>query len=251
MKVALHSDLHFEFTGSFDRKFLSDQSFDVLVLAGDIGTFYTIDDAFEEIRSLTDKHVVYVAGNHDYYGGPFDRDYLKSVCKLYGIHMLDRGNSFIFDDVAFIGCTGWSTMDSVNGFRDPKDILTMSMHANDFKEIDDFTINDMMREGELDRDWLNAELEKYSHKKRIVVTHFCPLVEAGNSKYPFSGTTANYFMNNYTNEILEHMPDYWLFGHTHHRFDRQFFHTRVLSNQRGYPREFGKLNYDANFIFEV
>lgn len=113
MRIAIHSDLHCE-GYRLPSSFLEDQSFDVLVLAGDIVSSKTLDRlaAIRE-RVPAHKHILYVPGNHEYYKGCMikTKEALKSVCDEYNITLLDQ-DTRVIDDVAFIGATGWSDLKS-------------------------------------------------------------------------------------------------------------------------------------------
>jgi predicted phosphodiesterase len=70
MKIRLLSDLHLEFMGKrwpfFIQDCLAQGGSDVLVLAGDIAGHDQIEAVLTEF-CLMWKHVIYVAGNHEYY----------------------------------------------------------------------------------------------------------------------------------------------------------------------------------------
>ena len=55
------------------------------------------------------KHILYVPGNHEYYGADIDRTrkQLAEECARYGITLLDT-DAIVIDDVHFIGATLWT-----------------------------------------------------------------------------------------------------------------------------------------------
>jgi predicted phosphodiesterase len=90
MKVQLVSDLHLEFSDCFDIK--NENNADVLILGGDIMLAEKVLKPESEygIRfrdflkrmSFQFPHVIYIAGNHEFYGGYFNKslDNLRAAC---------------------------------------------------------------------------------------------------------------------------------------------------------------------------
>ena len=100
MKVQLLSDLHLEFQ---HFPYMS-ADVDVIVLAGDIHTKERgVQWALSEIKN---KPVVYVLGNHDFYGKAYPRlvHSMKELAKGTNIHILENDRISI-DGVNFHGCT--------------------------------------------------------------------------------------------------------------------------------------------------
>ncbi|OCG01488.1 metallophosphoesterase [Gilliamella sp. wkB112] len=66
LNIGVYSDLHIEHSFySFDDL----SKLDILVLAGDIASYDTIERFFVELRKNAPKlTVLYVLGNHEYYG---------------------------------------------------------------------------------------------------------------------------------------------------------------------------------------
>ena len=95
MKVQIASDLHIEFDNPFTPSFkLPVTDADVIILAGDIGVGFESEKAFcEEVVQTHKKDVVFVLGNHSFYGqGNIDkiRDQWAKV-DIPGVHYLDEG----------------------------------------------------------------------------------------------------------------------------------------------------------------
>src|SRR4051812_27890809 len=102
MRIALFSDLHLEIA-----PFTPPQvDADVVVLAGDIdnGT-----RGLEWGRRFFDRPILYVAGNHEYYGAEFEevQGQLAASARSLGIELLDCSEQVI-GDVRFLGCTLWT-----------------------------------------------------------------------------------------------------------------------------------------------
>ena len=130
MKLALASDLHLEF-GHIE---LENPGVDVLILSGDIcvaSKFGPDYDRFFNDVSKAFKHVVYIVGNHEHYNGDFNKtiDTLRMVLARYeNVHLLDK-ETFVLDDVTFIGGTLWTDMNK----EDVTTLVTMPSVMNDFR----------------------------------------------------------------------------------------------------------------------
>ena len=132
MKLALASDLHLEF-GHIE---LENPGVDVLILSGDIcvaSKFGPDYDRFFNDVSKAFKHVVYIVGNHEHYNGDFNKtiDTLRMVLVRYeNVHLLDK-ETFVLDDVTFIGGTLWTDMNK----EDFTTLITMPSVMNDFRRV--------------------------------------------------------------------------------------------------------------------
>jgi len=128
MKIQICSDLHLEFgtNENLYTKMVSTDA-DVLVLAGDISNSGDIIDVLKEIQLDSEKKVIFVPGNHDYYGSS-----RKNLDKMFysmserDIHVLIERDICI-GNVCFIGSTGW--WDGSNGHVG----LTVKNALNDFR----------------------------------------------------------------------------------------------------------------------
>lgn len=86
MKIQLLSDLHIEF-GAFEY---IDVGADVVVLAGDI---HTKDRGVKwAIDTIKDKPVIYILGNHEFYGKAYPKliGELKQLSKGTNVHVLEN-----------------------------------------------------------------------------------------------------------------------------------------------------------------
>ena len=97
------SDLHLEF-GVVE---VPRCTADVVVLAGDI---HVGDKGLAWAQhTFPEQQVVYVLGNHEYYGNLFHRLALElaGLARGTNVHVLERGTVEI-DGVCFLGCTLWT-----------------------------------------------------------------------------------------------------------------------------------------------
>src|SRR5881227_2858047 len=106
MRLHVLSDLHLE-RGIGD---VPVAEADVVVLAGDISTGTR---GVEWARSwAADRPLIYVAGNHEFYGHSMPRliEQLRSAAAGSSVHVLED-EQLILDGVRFLGCTLWSDFD--------------------------------------------------------------------------------------------------------------------------------------------
>lgn len=251
MKISYASDLHLEFN-SYLEIHNTNQS-DVLILAGDIIPInifemafisqnciynnygYVID--FFKIVSKEFKHVIYVAGNHEFYKSDInDIVKLKLMLKKFkNIHVLDN-ESIVIEDNLFIGGTCWTNI------NDPELINAAIEKFNDYKYISNFnkllSPSDTILKYETFIEYLTETIKaKTVNGKTIVITHHCPSKQGIPDKYK-----NNFWNDLFTNDLDEYIADsgidYFVYGHTHD-FPRvyEINKTTVMSNVYGYPTE--------------
>lgn len=229
MKIRLLSDIHQEFYE--DRLLYKNLGEDVLVLAGDInvGAERTLS-ALKQFANET-KHIVYVPGNHEYYGTnivAFD-DYIRRFTRDTNISFLNPG-SLRIDDVTFIGAALWT-----NFRKDAIAKFACARSINDFNRIKGFDTDSCSM--------LHTEQFKYiqdayskSPGKKVIVTHFLSAVECISEQYRGPDLLNYYFANDYGDYISTLSDTTWLFGHTHDNVDVTIGDTRCIANPYGYNR---------------
>ncbi len=243
MKIQVISDVHLEF-GSFD---LPDKDCDLLIAAGDIGVGL---EGLEWLQSL-DMPVIYVAGNHEYWGYEMIglQEDLKEASKGSNVRFLERGKATI-DGVRFLGCTLWTDFnecDDEDMMEDLKSIM------NDFRYIafgnGPITPEILMEINQDCVEWLQRELAKDYQGSTVVVTHHAP------SKKSWPADPEDYLKFAYCNQLesvlKENQIDLWVHGHIHHTNDYKKHGTRVVCNPRGYKGHQTVENFDAAKIFKV
>ena len=101
MRIALLSDMHL----SVNAVPFPAVEADIVVLAGDIAR---PAKAIEWARACP-VPLLYVAGNHEFYGSDLVSTYeqLNSLSQGTQIHVLER-KEYVHDGVRFLGCTLWS-----------------------------------------------------------------------------------------------------------------------------------------------
>jgi Icc-related predicted phosphoesterase len=94
-------------------------------------------------------------------------------------------------------------------------------------------------------EWLRNSLASIpTGKKVVVVTHTAPSHHSIPKRYR-GELLSSAFASNLEWLIEKYQPALWVHGHTHGYADYMIGDTRVLANQKGYPRE------DAGFKPEL
>jgi Icc-related predicted phosphoesterase len=232
LRIHILSDLHNEF------RVLSGYGAeaDVTVLAGDIDIG---EKGFAWARSVfAGRPVVYVAGNHEYYGHA-----MPSLTKKL-LREKDPGNVTFLEctDVTiggmrFLGCTLWSDFDIVGDRAESMQVSYERM--NDYQKIRvspryrRLRPKDTALRNAASCRWLKAEVGK-DPARTVVVTHHAPSVRSLNPDFSFDPVSGAY-ASDLEEFIAETRPALWIHGHTHYCVDYTIGTTRIISNQRGYP----------------
>lgn len=259
MKIALYSDIHTEFLGHANWLPSVPATADAIALAGDIGHGDQAAKWVEQLASLhMDKHIIYVAGNHEYYHENISqqlhrfRDYFSLAPR---IHFLENETAVI-GDVRFLGCTLWTNFNALHG-NIPGDIAASAAKkcVNDFRLIENdgrtFTPSKMATLNAESTYWLKQELTKKFAGKTVVVTHFPPCKQLRHGKIPMDELSP-YFLNDLEGFINRLRPEAWVYGHNHWCDDREIHGCRVVTNQLGYPHENQLVNgFRDDLLIEV
>lgn len=248
MRIRVYSDLHLEF-GPFDSPASDDV--DVVILAGDID----VKGRGVAFAKRFPWPVVYVAGNHEYYGGAIPRltEKLKEAAVGSNVHVLDC-DAVIIGGTRFLGASLWTDWRG-NGSVEP----TVAMeHAragmSDYKKIrvspafSRLRPIDTLKWHARARAWLAGQLEQPHEGPTVVVTHHAPTLRGCKPEdacTPFLGAYASDL-----ELLMGPKVDAWVFGHTHLAFDERINGTRAVSNPRGYVGELVE-GFRPDFTLEV
>jgi len=209
---------------------------DITILAGDIARA----EAAMRWASQFDRPVLYVAGNHEFYGGsiPAVREDLARCAKACGVHFLDQ-QSLEIGGVRFLGTTLWTDFELFGAeCRD----LAMERSAEfmrDFQVIRNadgstYTPQDSIELFREQYAWLDAALDQPFDGPTVVITHHAPSMRSVHPRFAESLVSAG-FVSACTS--LLGRAELWIHGHTHDSFDYTVYGTRVLCNPRGYCRD--------------
>ena len=238
MRLAIASDLHLEFGGV---ALTNTGAADVLVLAGDICVVRQLPLAwfFDVCESF--RKVLYVPGNHEYYGSDIDLmlNRLRFDLSCFSnLHIL-ANETVEIGEVTFAGSTLWTSIDNSN----PLAMWDVRQGMSDFSQIHEGTMVGKIHNHPpyiTPQRWCK-EHEKavqflQEQKADVVITHFSPSYQSCSEEYLGSRLNPG-FHTELQDLIINLSPFLWIHGHTHDRFDYMVEKTRVICNPRGYPEE--------------
>ena len=266
--LQLMSDLHLEVHPHFVPT--PAPAADVLVLAGDIGSYQAgskiSDDDFGLAR-FSPKNgwptpVLFVPGNHEYDTLDFDATHtrLQEICQRLGITWLERQVVTLRDliggnapAVRFIGTTLWTDFDALaptdvqaaqlkNPLADQLRARSKAFSAANFYLKKAFTtrhgipfLAEQVREQSLIcQTWLRNALAQPFDGSTVVITHFAPSLKSSDPRYGLTPGTAGFC--NALDDLLP-QANYWLHGHLHSPSDYVADGCRVVANPLGYVRK--------------
>ena len=235
MKIALMSDLHL----SVQAMPAPAVDADVLVLAGDL---HRPAGAIEWARQFGATPTLFVAGNHEFYGG----DLVTTMSELRrhaagsAVQVLEH-DVWLHGGVRFLGCTLWSDYRLYDSAQQREQGLAQATSmVRDFSRIrvapdfdDKFTpaVAQLLFDDAVD--WLDKQFAIAHVGPTVVVTHFAPA--RGSIAGKFAGSPLNAcFVSDLQAQIERWQPQLWLHGHVHDSFDYRLGKTRVVANPRGY-----------------
>lgn len=244
MKLHILSDLHLEFDRDQPWQPVRDLDFDVLVLAGDICVHtHGLDWA---IRNYPDKPVIYVIGNHEYYGAELHGLHREIMARAasarsegFDVHVLDN-EAIEIGGERFLGSTLWTDYQlfgrgSEMGFAMNEARRYMNDHTViRCAPLPHFTPAQALDLHILARSWLTHELNKPFAGKTVVVTHHLPSRRSVAPRFAHQVLSAAFASD--LDRLVE-QADLWIHGHTHDNFDYRLGKCRVVCNPRGYPGE--------------
>ena len=269
MKIQLLSDLHLETHPNWVAT--PAPGADVLVLAGDIGSYQVnsgLTDAdfglgqFSPLRGWPTP-VLFVPGNHEYDALDFDEAHarLRATCERLGITWLERevvtythlGSLVLPQAVRFVGTTLWTDFDALcpsSGNHSPtQNPLAQQLKARDkaFRAANFYLKKtagtrhgapllaaELREQALVCQAWLTQALAQPFEGITVVVTHFAPSLLSADPRYGLTPGTAG-FCNN-LDPLLSHAR-LWLHGHLHAPSDYVKNGCRVVANPLGYARK--------------
>ncbi|TEA80318.1 metallophosphoesterase [Allopusillimonas ginsengisoli] len=240
MRLRILSDLHLGQAGLA----LPPAQADVVVLAGDISRPQA---AVDWALSSFDIPVLYVPGNHEFYGNAIGRtlDALRRLTEGTHVHLLDN-NEITLHGVRFLGSTLWSNFDLQGPTERELAIHQAQALIRDFSRIESdvtpgtpFSPADMEALFARNLAWLSQQLEEgpsANDMPTVVITHHAP---SKRSIHPrFAGSPINAcFVSDCEPLMGSERAALWIHGHTHDSFDYNVKGTRVICNPRGYIRD--------------
>lgn len=253
MNIWAMSDLHLETTVGWDLPPADAwPPFDVLVVAGDLITRMERGVRWLAER-VTDRPVIYVAGNHELWGGDVDRAIEKAKQAALGttVRVLQDETTMV-GDVTFVGATLWTDYDLLGDRSRAMDVAAKRM--NDHRKIrvnsyaERFLPTRALTRHGVSRRFLEHTLRAPRPGKLVIVTHHAVSPD-GRRKGDGSVrlTDEDMLEAAYRSDLTTLMSpalnegrgalrpaDLWIFGHTHESVDRIEGQTRLFSNAKGY-----------------
>ena len=228
----------------WDLKLPDPDSYDVVVLAGDIHA-HTHALAWAA-QTFPNKQIVYVPGNHEFYNAHLHGisvELRRRVQDYPNIHLLDNDSVVLqgqdSEPVRFIGATLWTDFrlqgDSLSAIGKAFHEAKLSMgdfNSVRFGSTGWMTPADSVKLFLVSASFIRDELAKPFNGKTVVVTHHLPSKRVVADRFKDEILSAAFASN--LDHLIERVDGAWLFGHTHDSFDMQIGSCRLICNPRGY-----------------
>lgn len=265
MLLRLVSDIHTEFLGPvqksmvdhFDREILKPLPTDkdtILIVAGDLGSMHKFTFLCAALPYFSErfKHVFYIPGNHEYYGGSLvdtNHDIAAEVAKYPNITFSAQG-VFAFGGQRFIMSTLWASFNNANDY----DMGNAYIMMNDYVHIQGLqrglraTPKDTYELHTNAVDFFKDEMQKGD----VVITHHLPSFKSISEIYlagPYSKLNGAY-ASDLEALMLEKQPKLWVHGHTHDSKDYHIGSTRIVCNPVGYRTD-RNVKYQNDLVIEI
>lgn len=250
------SDLHLEFNNGRWQELFRGKLGKYLIVAGDLCEVRNAEEfrRFFDLVTTIYRYVIYVPGNHEYYGGYLDDGPIREILKSYGdtvVFLQDSFHEFAEDRLVVYGTTLWtSSAGDVN--VDHYVARQMTDYKVIYQRYPDLSRPPfgawkipITRQGMIDLhqdkyNMLETFLEEMADERtltKIVVTHHPPMRELVNAK-------ESYLASGYSSDLRSRLVkldfDYWICGHTHHAKELDLHLdcgkvARFIVNPYGYP----------------
>ena len=247
MKLHVLSDLHTEFADFSPPE----TDADVVILAGDIGV--GLGGIEWAARQFPKAPVIYVPGNHEFYGHDIGlTDELKAAAPA-NIHVLNN-DKLVLHGIRFVGSTLWTDF-NLHGDGEAWFARQCAKQLmRDFASIHNgsrrFTPEDSVELHEASKTWLLGELERKFEGPTVVVTHHLPASTSVAKRYANDPLNPA-FASSLEDVIEKHRPELWIHGHTHAPCDYELFDTRIICNPLGYPGENRRSEFRDDMVVSI
>ena len=267
MNIQLLSDLHLESNPDFKAQPVPGA--DVLVLAGDIGSYQQGSLLTE--RGVPDfglarfsplpvaqggagwpTPVLFLPGNHEYDGLDFDATHarLRETCERLGMVWLEQ-ETVVLQGVRFVGSTLWTDFDALSAAQAQAGEITLGEQLkarekafraanyylsknHSFRSGQPLLAADVREQGLQSQAWLRQALAQPFDGPTVAVTHFAPSLLSADPRYGLAPGTAGFC--NALDDLLP-LADVWLHGHLHCAIHYISRGCRVVANPLGYARK--------------
>jgi predicted phosphodiesterase len=250
MRLLVLSDLHVEWA-PFEPVAPS-RGYDAVVLAGDIGQA-TLALHWAR-RAFADVPIVFVPGNHEYFGTVRERalDAMRRLARGLEVTLLDQDEARL-DGVSFLGCTAWTDyrlheppgrpvrMSATDAMAVARRVMLDYHHVSVADAYAPggsrrFTPEDSVALHHGALEWLRAALTRPANGPRVVITHHLPSWHSVSPAFLAAPSNPAFASDL---DALFAGADLWIHGHTHSSHDYLAAGCRVVCNPRGYPMHGG------------
>lgn len=251
MKIQIVSDLHIEYKNDDvpDPLTIITPSAEILVMAGDIGSFYKYYQlkTFLEMLCPYFDIVIYVPGNNEYYiQKGYKSEKMDTLLQSFiiiqqsisNLHVLNR-SSVQIEDVCIIGCTLWSEL-----------MVTLPKFIVRIPDMNTIVYN---KKHQSDLLYIKKMIKycKENKLKLMVVTHHCPTYSVITSKKKMRDKYISLYASHLDYLLTKENVHTWVCGHIHINFDKKTDGgTRLIGNQIGKPKDNIK-DYNKKLVIEV
>lgn len=236
MRIRVLSDLHREF-GHVE---LPEVEADIVVLAGD--TDRGVRGVRWAIERFSPTPVLYLAGNHEFYGKTFERviPALREVAAGTAVHVLEN-EVFEFGGYRFFGATLWTDFALFPEQRADAMLRAgdRSSGMNDYKKVRTLPRYQRLRPAQTamhhaeSLQLLSRFLAEDPAARSVVLTHHAPSPKSLLPGWEADPLSAAYASNLET--LIEgHNAHVWIHGHIHAFRDYVVGRTRIICNPLGY-----------------
>lgn len=263
MKILVLSDLHLEFA-DWEPDEETVAAADVVVLAGDVHTG-TAGIGWAQ-RYLQGKPTVYVAGNHEFYGGHWTKtlDELREAAAKTNIYFLEN-DAIVIEGVRFLGCSLWCDFEYFGADDNVRQwsMATYETGLNDCHVIEaEAPCDELMRRTlraslvlqrhRESRTWLEARLLEPFPGPTVVVVHHAPSRRSVSPQYVDDSLTPGFIAD--LPDALLRRAQLWIHGHMHQSASYLVGKTRIVCNPLGYPLKNGAVEnaeFDPGLVIEL
>jgi len=261
MKIDFVSDLHVDTWQPEQRwNWTTTRKSDYILIAGDISDYIETGDENDVYTSLIRlgniyKDVYFVDGNHEFQPNRLNveavkEDLIDCIGVLENVHYIPIQENII-GDVGIVGCNGW--WDYTFDGTDPEECL------EDWKLREGFKIDtEILRHfftylAKKDAIELEQQIKNIYDKvkKIIVVTHVVAHPTMCTTHYPGPKVRNGLYGNAKFMPIAKKYSSkikYWISGHSHDVMEEKEHGIHFLSNPRGRPYDFNRIDYSVKTL---
>lgn len=247
MRIQLMSDLHFEYHRDRGRQWIStldSYGVDVLILAGDIAEVR--EGHLAEVLGLfleRFKQVVFVPGNHEYYGSTIleaGQTFESLNADFEHLHILRR-ESVTIKGQRFVGASLWFTE------RFDEEHVGLEGRLNDFHKIGGGFKQWVYQEAKRDSEFLLTSVQEGD----VVITHHIPSSRGVATKWQsVIDGFGRFFVHALPEEVIQ-KSRLWCHGHGHDSVQTQIGAHTLVANPFGYLGVEENPSFNPGLVFEI